>query len=108
MRIPLYWLDFKLGFRMLARYPGLPVVGSLAMAIAIGVGAGTFEVITRVPDPSLPLPHGDRIVGLNYWDSAASGLRVPSAYDVLKLAGGTSNSRGPRRVPARPAQPGRG
>ena len=79
----LSWLDFKLGFRMLSRYPMLTVVGSLAMAVAIGVSAGTFEVITRVTDPSLPLPGGDRIVGLNYWHRAESDTRPPSAYDVL-------------------------
>jgi putative ABC transport system permease protein len=83
MRIGLSWLDFKVGFRMLSRYPMLTVVGSLAMAVAIGVGAGTFEVITRVTDPSLPLPGGDRIVGLNYWNRAESGARPPSSYDVL-------------------------
>ena len=79
----LSWLDFKLGFRMLSRYPMLTVVGSLAMAVAIAVGAGTFEVITRVTDPSLPLPGGDRIVGLNYWHRAESGARPASPYDVL-------------------------
>ena len=79
----LSWLDFKVGFRMLSRYPMLTVVGSLAMAVAIAVGASTFEVITRVTDPSLPLPGGDRIVALNYWDLAESDTRPPSAYDVL-------------------------
>lgn len=83
MRMGLSWLDFKLGFRMLSRYPMLTVVGSLAMAVAIAVGAGTFEVITRVTDPSLPLPGGDRIVGLNYWHRAEADTRPPSAYDVL-------------------------
>jgi putative ABC transport system permease protein len=83
MRMGLSWLDFKLGFRMLARYPMLTVVGSLAMAVAIGVGAGTFEVIARVTDPSLPLPGGDRIVGLNYWHRAEFGARPASPYDVL-------------------------
>ena len=83
MRMGLSWLDFKLGFRMLFRYPMLTVVGSLAMAVAIAVGAGTFEVITRVTDPSLPLPDGDRIVGLKYWHRAESDARPPSAYDVL-------------------------
>ena len=83
MRMGLSWLDFKLGFRMLSRYPMLTVVGSLAMAVAIAVGAGTFEVITRVTDPSLPLPDGDRIVGLNYWDRAESDARPASPYDVL-------------------------
>ena len=88
MRRGLSWLDFKLGFRMLSRYPMLTVVGSLAMAVAIAVGAGTFEVIARVIDPSLPLPGGDRIVGLNYWDRAESGARPASAYDVLNWRAG--------------------
>ena len=83
MRIGLSWLDFKVGFRMLSRYPMLTVVGGPAMAVAIGVGAGTFEVIRRVTDPSLPLPDGERIVGLNYWDRAESTPRPPSPYDVL-------------------------
>src|SRR5262245_43023354 len=88
MRMGLSWLDFKLGFRMLFRYPMLTVVGSLAMAVAIAVGAGTFEVITRVTDPSLPLPGGDRIVGLNYWHRVESGIQPPTSYDVLTWRGG--------------------
>jgi hypothetical protein len=64
---------------MLSRYPMLTVVGSLAMAVAIGVAAGTFEVIT----PSLPQPDGDRIVGLNYWHRTESSPRPASPYDVL-------------------------
>ena len=35
-------LDFKLGLRMLARYPGLTVVGVLAIAVAIALGAVYF------------------------------------------------------------------
>jgi predicted permease len=66
----------------------LTVVGSLAMAVAIGVGAGTFEVITRVMNPSLPLPDGERIVGLNYWHRAEFGVRPPSAFDFLSWRDG--------------------
>lgn len=88
MPMGLSWLDFKVGVRMLSRYPMLTVVGSLAMAVAIAVGAGTFEIITRVIDPSLPLPDGDRIVALNYWDRAESDTRPPSAYDVLNWRDG--------------------
>jgi putative ABC transport system permease protein len=91
MRMGLSWLDFKLGFRMLSRYPMLTVVGSLAMAVAIAVGAGTFEVIKRVTNPSLPLPNGDRIVGLNYWDRTEPGVRAPSSYDVLTWREGLQN-----------------
>ena len=95
MRMGLSWLDFKLGFRMLSRYPMLTVVGSLAMAVAIGVGAGTFEVITRVTDPSLPLPGGVRC-------STGESLRR------RHLAGGTSNRRGHRRLPLGATEPDRG
>ena len=108
MRMGLSWLDFKLGFRMLSRYPMLTVVGSLAMAVAIAVGAGTFEVIRRVIDPSLPLPDGDRIVGLNYWHRAESGARPASRLRRPQLAGGTSNSRGHRRLPVGATEPERG
>src|SRR5688500_10179477 len=33
------WLDLKLGVRMLVKYPGLTVVGGLAMAFGIWFGA---------------------------------------------------------------------
>jgi hypothetical protein len=32
--------DYKLGFRMLVKYPGLTLAGGLALANAIGIGAG--------------------------------------------------------------------
>src|SRR5687767_4999284 len=37
MRIGMSWLDVKLGFRMLRRFPGLTIAGGLALAIAIGI-----------------------------------------------------------------------
>ena len=77
------WLDVKLGARMLARYPGLTLVGGLAMAFAIFVGAGTFHFINQLLDPTLPLPGGERIVGVRYWDRAANRLRLPTADDFL-------------------------
>jgi predicted permease len=66
------WLDFKLGFRMLVRYPGLTLVGGLAIAFAIWVGAGTFEFLSQVVYPTLPLDGGERIVALQTWDAAAN------------------------------------
>jgi putative ABC transport system permease protein len=77
----LSWLDFKLGFRMLRRYPGLTLVGGLAMAFAIWVGAMTFELITQVAHPRLPLPDGTRVVGIRLWDASASRAVSQSAYD---------------------------
>ena len=82
------WLDYKLGFRMLVRYPMLTLVAGLAMAVAIGAGAGTFEVIERATSPTLPLPDGERIVGLNYWDRVNSSPRPMTSYDFLKVRAG--------------------
>ena len=55
-------LDLKLGGRMLVKYPGLTIVGGLAMAFAICVGTVIFAVLTMLLHPTLPLPGGERIV----------------------------------------------
>ncbi|HET6764839.1 MAG TPA: permease prefix domain 1-containing protein, partial [Longimicrobiaceae bacterium] len=55
-------LDFKLGFRMLAKYPGLTAVGVLAMSFGIWAGVVTFVMAGQAMYPRLPLPGGDRIV----------------------------------------------
>jgi putative ABC transport system permease protein len=38
-----FTLDLKLGGRMLAKYPGLTIVGGLAMGFAILVGTVIFQ-----------------------------------------------------------------
>src|SRR5262249_8837066 len=55
-------LDFKLAFRMLVKYPGLTIVGGLAMAFGIWFGAVAFVMASMFLNPALPLPDGDRIV----------------------------------------------
>src|SRR5918995_1415766 len=62
-------LDLKLGFRMLMKYPGLTIVGGLAMAFGIWFGAVTFHMFGLVTSTKLPLPDGDRIVTILNWDS---------------------------------------
>jgi len=74
-------LDFKLGFRMLVKYPGLAIVGGVAMAFAIWVGATTFELVTPLVHPTLPLPGGDRIVQIRDWDVAAGGVEPRALRD---------------------------
>ena len=78
------WLDVRLGTRMLVRYPGLTVVGGLAMAFAIFAGAGTFHFINQLLDPTLPLPAGERIVGLRYWDREENEEALPLPHDLLR------------------------
>ena len=62
-------LDLKLGVRMLAKYPGLTVVGGLAMAFGIWFGAVTFQMFGVLTSTRLPLPDGERIVKIKNWDS---------------------------------------
>jgi putative ABC transport system permease protein len=74
-------LDLKLGGRMLAKYPGLTIVGGLAMAFAICVGAVVFQMLMLFVSPSLPLPEGDRIVHLRNWDLQASDPEPRALHD---------------------------
>jgi predicted permease len=77
------WLDFKLGFRMLVKYPGLTIVGSLAIAFAISLGAGMFEFITDFTYPKLPFDGGDRIVELRNRDLATGRPDPRALHDFV-------------------------
>jgi len=70
---PFRWLagwpmDLKLGVRMLAKTPGLTVVGVIALAVAIGAGAAFLELTNDLLNPTLDLPGADRIVGVRAWN----------------------------------------
>ena len=68
-----WWLDVKLGVRVLIKYPGLALVGVFGIAVAVAIAAGGFSVMyANFLAPSLPLEQGDRIVSIQIWDSAAS------------------------------------
>jgi predicted permease len=75
------WLDWKLGGRMLVKYPGLSVIGGLALAAAIGLGAAWFEVTQQYAKPHLPFTDGDRIVRIDLFDAAASRVEPRALYD---------------------------
>ena len=77
------WLDFKLGLRMLVKYPGLTLVGGLAMAFAIAVGAAAFEAIRQVARPALPYAESDRIVAIRIWDASRNRIVSNVAYDFI-------------------------
>ena len=78
------WLDFKLGFRMLARYPGLTVVGGLAMAFAIWIGAASCELITQYVNPKLPLPESERLVGVQLWHTVRQETNTRALHDFVE------------------------
>jgi len=77
---PLF-LDVKLGFRMLLKYPGLAVVGGAGLAVAIAIAAVSFAVINAFVAPSLPLDEGDRIVSIQNWNSRLNEPNRRSLYD---------------------------
>jgi putative ABC transport system permease protein len=77
------WLDFKLGLRILVRYPGLTLVGGLAMAFAIAIGGAAFEAIRQIARPVLPYTDGARIVAIRHWDVSRNRIQANVAHDFL-------------------------
>lgn len=71
-RVLMSWLDFKLGIRMLVRYPALTIVAAVALAFGIASGLTTFAFVKQALDPDMPLAEGDRMVGIRIWNNATS------------------------------------
>jgi predicted permease len=69
--IDTFWLDAKLGWRMLRKSWGLTLVGGLAMAITIGLGASIFTIWDTFAGTRLPLDEGDRVVAIQPVDEAS-------------------------------------
>ncbi|HVQ41746.1 MAG TPA: FtsX-like permease family protein [Vicinamibacterales bacterium] len=74
--------DVRLGVRMLFKHKALTLVGGFAMAVAIGLGATAFEVLSEMLTPALPFDQGDRVVAVHYPLPGTSGAR-----DVLREVG---------------------
>jgi predicted permease len=74
-------LDLKLGVRMLVKYPGLTIVGGLAMAFGIWFGAIAFQMFSMLTSTELPLPDGDRIVRIQNRDLKAGQDEDRVLYD---------------------------
>lgn len=77
-------LDFRLGVRMLTRYPGLTIVGGLALAFAIAVGVSAFTFVSAYLSPTIPLDEGDRIVALRQMDVEAGRPEVRVTHDFTR------------------------
>jgi putative ABC transport system permease protein len=86
-RAPVSWMDFKLGFRMLVRYPGLTLVGGLAIAFAIALGAAAFQFVMLALHPTLPLAEGDRVVGVRLWHVASRSVEEQASYEFSTWRG---------------------
>ncbi len=67
---------------MLVKHPGLTLVGGLGMAVAVAIGAGLFAFFYAHLYPTIQLPEGDRLVGLENWDTEANNEFRRSLYDL--------------------------
>src|SRR5688572_19678898 len=77
-------MDLKVGGRMLVKYPGLTIVGGLAMAFAIWVGIVIFQVVGLFVHPTLPLPEGARLVEIRSMDVAENVQEEKILHDFLE------------------------
>ncbi len=83
----MWWLDFKLGLRMLVKYPALTIVGGLGMAVAIAVSVGGFAFMGAHLYPKLPLDEGERIVSLENRDVELNNEVRKSLHDFVLWKG---------------------
>lgn len=74
-------LDFKVGARMLARYPGLTIIGTAAMAVAIALGTVYFEAVRKWEHPRLPIRNADRVISIHALDVSALREESRLLYD---------------------------
>ena len=87
-------MDLRLGGRMLVKYPGLTIVGGMAMAFAIWVGIVIFQVVGLFVHPTLPLPQGARLVEIRSMDVAENVQEERSS--TTSSSGGSRCDRSPR------------
>src|SRR5262245_46188686 len=76
-------MDVKLGGRMLVKYPGLTIVGGLAMAFAIWVGIVIVQVVGLATHPTLPLPQGARLLEIRNIDVTKNDEEPNILHDFL-------------------------
>src|SRR5262245_23707223 len=75
------WLDWKLGARLLLKYPALTIIGGLSLAAAIAIGAVGIELADELLYKRLPFDDGGRVVRLETQDTAASRVESRVLHD---------------------------
>ena len=104
------WLDWKLGARMLLKYPALTIIGGLSLAGAIAIGAVGIEVADELLYKRLPFDEGGRVVRLETQDTAASRVepRVLHDFAIWRRSLKTVTELGAARVSERNVLTGEG
>lgn len=75
--------DYKLGLRMLMKFPGLTVAGGLALAVAIGIGAAWYDVSEQLMRPTLPLPDANRLIEIEVSNALSSDSEARLLHDFV-------------------------
>ncbi|HET9703642.1 MAG TPA: permease prefix domain 1-containing protein, partial [Vicinamibacterales bacterium] len=77
-------IDLRLGARMLAKYPGLAVIGGAGLAVAIAIATSSFAFFYSYIYGVLPFEDGDRVVALENWDVTVNNEMRQSMYDFVR------------------------
>src|SRR3954463_461153 len=104
------WLDWKLGARMLRKYPSLTIIGGFSLAGAIAIGAVGIEVADELLYKRLPFDDGGPVVRLETQDAAASRVepRVLHDFAIWRRSLRTVTELGAARVSERNVLTGEG
>ena len=104
------WLDWKLGARLLLKYPALTIIGGLSLAAAMAIGAVGIEVADELLYKRLPFDEGGRVVRLETQDTAASRVeqRVLHDFAIWRRSLKTVTELGAARVSERNVLTGEG
>src|SRR6186713_896467 len=110
LRTAVSWLDWKLGARLLLRYPALTIIGGLSLAAAIAIGVVGIELADELLYKRLPFEDGSRVVRLETQDVAASRAepRVLHDFAIWRSSLKTVAELGAARVSERNVLTGEG
>src|SRR6187551_178356 len=75
------WLDWKLGARLLLKYPALTIIGGLSLSCAITIGAVGIELADELLYKRLPFDQGGRVVRLETQDTVAARVEPRVLHD---------------------------
>jgi putative ABC transport system permease protein len=74
-------LDARLGVRMLAKQPLLTGVAMLALGLGIPASLSMHHVTWVLRSP-LPVPEGERVMGIRHWERETSDPVLSSVHDL--------------------------
>ena len=91
-------LDAKLGLRMLAKQPLITAVAVLALGLGIPASLSMHHLFRKLHSP-LPVPEGERVMGIRQWDRELADPVLSSEHDLERWRAslGTFSSIGAAR-----------